>query len=226
MYHILLIEDDVTIREELGLVLSNAGYQVSLVEQFFEVAEQVKQRMPQLILLDINLPGEDGYHICTKIRAFSDVPIIFVTSRNTDMDELQSMMLGGDDFVTKPYNTSILLLRIATILRRAYKDESRVEQRYGRLVLNIESGKLSLDGNEIELTKCETRMLAFLFRGAGRIVTRNELIDYLWDNQLFVDDNTLSVNMTRIRGKLAELGSSNFIKTKYGQGYYVEKETE
>lgn len=222
MYQILLIEDDRSIREELSLVLSNAGYEVSYLEEFTEVVEQIKQRNPQLILLDVNLPREDGFHLCTKIRSFSEVPIIFVTSRNTDMDELQSMMLGGDDYIAKPYNTAILLLRIGTLLKRVYKDESRVTLVYQGATLNIESGKLEIEHESVELTKSETRILGYLFRNTGRIVTRNELIDYLWDNELFIDDNTLSVNITRIRNKLACLKMENLIKTKYKQGYYLE----
>ena len=222
MYQILLIEDDRSIREELSLVLSNAGYEVSYLEEFTEVVEQIKQRNPQLILLDVNLPREDGFHLCTKIRSFSEVPIIFVTSRNTDMDELQSMMLGGDDYIAKPYNTAILLLRIGTLLKRVYKDESRVTLVYQGATLNIESGKLETEHESVELTKSETRIMGYLFRNTGRIVTRNELIDYLWDNELFIDDNTLSVNITRIRNKLACLKMENLIKTKYKQGYYLE----
>ncbi len=157
-----------------------------------------------------------------KIRAFSTVPIIFVTSRDTDIDELQSLMMGGDDFITKPYNISILLTRIAVLLKRVYKDDNQFILSHRGVVLNLEVGKIEKDGMEAELTKSEMRILFYLFRNTGKIVSRADLIDYLWDNELFIDDNTLSVNINRIRHKLEALKVSDLIKTKHRLGYTIE----
>ncbi|MDF2869374.1 MAG: response regulator transcription factor [Anaerocolumna sp.] len=222
MYRIAVVEDDKMIRSELHLLLTNNGYEVCDIIEFNGIAEQLKELQPHIVLLDINLPKEDGHQVCMKLRSFSEVPIIFVTSRESDMDELQSLMMGGDDYITKPYNISILLTRIALLLKRVYKDDNQMLLEHKGITLNIENGKATKEGNTIDLTKSETRILAYLFRHAGKIVSRADLIDYLWDNELFVDDNTLSVNITRIRKKLEEIKVSDFIETKHRQGYYIE----
>lgn len=222
MYRIAIVEDDAMIRNELQLVLINNGYEVCKIEDFINVAEKIKEINPHIILLDINLPYEDGFKLCMKIRSFSAIPIIFVTSRDTDIDELQSLMMGGDDFITKPYNISILLTRIAVLLKRVYKDYNQLILSHRGVVLNIEAGKLEKDSIEAELTKSELRILICLYRNIGKIVTRADLIDYLWDNEMFIDDNTLSVNVNRIRHKLESLKVSDFIKTKHRLGYTIE----
>ncbi|MBH1939307.1 response regulator transcription factor [Mobilitalea sibirica] len=224
MYKIAVVEDDNTIRSELHLVLANHGYEVCDIVDFTNVVNQLKEIKPHIVLLDINLPGEDGLKICMKLRAFSDVPVIFVTSRDTDIDELQSLMMGGDDFITKPYNISILLTRIAVLLKRVYKDENQLVLEHKGITLNIETGRLIKDGLEAELTKSEMRILAYLFRHVGKIVPRADLIDHLWDNEMFVDDNTLSVNITRIRNKLEGIGVYHLIETKHRRGYYIDKD--
>lgn len=221
MYKILIIEDDITIREELAIVLRNNGYETYSIKDFFSIINNVKDIIPDLILLDINLPYIDGFRLCSQIRSFSKVPIIFVTSRNTDMDELQCITLGGDDFITKPYNTSILLARISSLLRRVYPKETTQILTHKGVNLNIESSKIEHKDSWIELTKNEVKILIFLFRNKEKIIPRVDIIEYLWDNQLFIDDNTLSVNITRIRNKLEGIGVTDFIITKHRQGYMI-----
>ncbi|BCI60058.1 response regulator transcription factor [Solibaculum mannosilyticum] len=222
MPKLMLVEDDPSIREELALLLRNNRYDVVIPPSFYQVADFVKQEKPDLILLDINLPGKDGFQMCTEIRGFSSVPIIFVTSRATDMDELSSITLGGDDFITKPYNSSILLARIAALLKRAYPDSFADHGlTYRGLDLNVAAGTVSYQGRSVELTKNELKILHYLFLHHGLIVSRADIIEYLWDNEMFVDDNTLSVNVTRIRRKLETIGMGDLISTKRGQGYMI-----
>ena len=186
---------------------------------FSNVIDRIKAEQPHLILLDIKLPGTSGFSLCTQIRTFSDVPIIFVTSCNTDMDELNSIMLGGDAFITKPYNTAILLAKIASLLKRAYPAQQNEQLTYGGAILHLESSSLEYEGQRVELTKNELKILYYLFRNAGKICSRGDIVEFLWDNQLYVDDNALSVNINRIREKLAGIGLKDFIKTKHRQGY-------
>ncbi|MBO5524113.1 MAG: response regulator transcription factor [Roseburia sp.] len=216
---ILIVEDDFTIQTQLKTLLSGNGYEVSAVTDFSNTIEQVKSFLPHLVLLDIKLPGNSGFDICSQIRTFSDMPIIFVTSSNTDMDELNSIMLGGDAFITKPYNTAILLAKIAALLRRAYHLEQAEVFTWNGATLHLESSSIEYNGQRAELTKNELKILYYLFKNAGKICTRNDIVDFLWDSQLYIDDNALSVNMTRIRGKLEAIGLTDFIKTKHGQGY-------
>ena len=179
----------------------------------------MKAYKPHLIILDIKLPDISGFSICSEIRGFSNVPIIFVTSCDTDMDELNSIMLGGDAFITKPYNTAILLAKIASLLKRVYDIQRKTDYEWQGAVLYLESSLIEYNGSKVELTKNELKILCFLFKNAGKICSRNDIVDYLWDNQLYVDDNALSVNINRIRDKLASIGLNDFIKTKHRQGY-------
>ena len=156
-----------------------------------------------------------------NIRTFSNVPIIFVTSCNTDMDELNSIMLGGDAFVTKPYNTAILLAKIASLLKRAYPVAGQEALSCNGITLHLESGKIEYAGRQTDLTKNELKILYYLFKHAGTICMRADIVEYLWDNQLYVDDNALSVNINRIRDKLSAIGVTGFIKTKHRQGYII-----
>src|SRR5699024_10417410 len=218
---ILIVEDDLTIQTQLKNLLSVNGYEVDVVSDFSKVIEQVKAFSPHLVLLDIKLPGNNGYDICSQIRTFSDLPIIFVTSSNTDMDELNSIMLGGDAFITKPYHTAILLAKIASLLKRAYPVLQSEQMAYGGAVLHLEASSLDYDGQSVELTKNELKILYYLFKNAGKICSRGDLVEFLWDSQLYVDDNALSVNINRIREKLAGIGLTDFIKTKHRQGYTI-----
>lgn len=207
---ILIIEDDPLIRNELKTLLQSNSYKTVASEDFSDVIDQIKAEQPHLIILDIKLPGTSGFSLCTEIRTFSEVPIIFVTSCNTDMDELNSIMLGGDAFITKPYNTAILLAKIASLLKKVYPTQQREQIVYGDAVLHLESSSLDYHGQSVELTK-----------NGGKICSRGDMIEYLWDNQLYVDDNALSVNINRIREKLAGIGLTDFIKTKHRQGYTI-----
>lgn len=221
MYKILIIEDEEIIREELKLLLSNAGYQVACIEEFNDVIEQIKSIGPDLILLDVNLPGQDGYRLCAGIRNFSVTPVLFITGRNTSMDELQALTLGGDDFIAKPYNIPVLLARISLLLKKGKGNGHPDFIEYRGVRIKPVAGTLIVDGKEVELTKTELKILYFLFTRPGEIVSRLDLIEYLWDNGIHMDDNTLSVNMMRIRKKLLDLGLDDFIQTKRGMGYKI-----
>lgn len=216
---ILIIEDDLTIQTQLQTLLRGNGYEASAVSDFEKTVEQVKAFQPHLVLLDIKLPGRNGFELCSQIRAFSEVPIVFVTSSNTDMDELNSIMLGGDAFITKPYNTAILLAKIASLLRRSQSAAEKECFSWNGATLHLESSQIEHGGRKAELTKNEVKILYYLFKNAGEICSRNDIVDFLWDNQLYIDDNALSVNMTRIREKLAKIDLTDFIKTKHRQGY-------
>ena len=218
-YKIMVIEDDPVIQGELRALLEGNGYVTAGAEDFSSVIETVKKEKPHLILLDIKLPGESGFTLCSKIRIFSNAPIIFVTGCSTDMDELNSIMLGGDAFITKPYNSAILLAKTASLLRRAYPSQQAGQMAYGGAVLHLEASVLEYEGRRADLTRNEQKILYFLFKNAGNICSRPDITEFLWDNQLYVDDNALSVNINRIREKLAAIGLKNFIRTKHRQGY-------
>lgn len=223
MFNIAIIEDTEIIREELSKLLLKYGYKTTLLTDFENVIEDVLKSNADLVLLDINLPYYDGYHICREIRKKSSVPLIIVTSRDSDMDELMSMNLGADDFITKPYNTQILLARIEAILRRSkeVKDDSNILT-YKNLKLDLSKGIVILeDGNTLELTKNEIKILSYLMERKGEIVSREDLMEYLWNSDYYVDDNTLSVNVTRIRKKLQEVGVTDVIETRRGLGYIM-----
>ncbi|WP_040193081.1 response regulator transcription factor [Clostridium culturomicium] len=222
MFKIMIVEDNEQLQNEIGNILTKNGYEIIKVTDFNNVPNRVKEDSPHLILLDINLPKEDGFKICTEIRGFSSVPIIFVTSRNTNVDELMSITLGGDDFIAKPYNTQILLARINALLKRAYPNERTMDTvEFNGVKLNILSSTVEYEGANVELTKNELKILHFLIENKGKIVSRYDIMEYLWDSSLFVNDNTLTVNITRIRNKLEEIGVKDFIKTKRGQGYII-----
>jgi DNA-binding response OmpR family regulator len=222
MPQILIIEDDPFIRDELELLLENEGYSVTSVTDFTKSADEAAQNRPDLILLDVGLPGTDGFALCKEIRKFSRTPVIFVTGRDSLPDELKALSLGGDDYITKPYNIPVLLARIKAVLRRGaeFSAQDGVIEVNG-LRLDIAKAKLTFNGNTIEATKNELRILACLMRRQGKIVSRADLIEYLWDNQVYIDENTLSVNMNRLRAKLEELGVKDYIATKRGMGYMI-----
>lgn len=221
MYKILIIEDEVLIREELRTLLMNAGFEVECTVDFAKVPEQVRETAPDLILLDINLPGKDGYSLCTSIRSFSDTPVLFVTGRDTAMDELQALTIGGDDYITKPYNIPILLARINLLLKRSKASGETDVMEYKDIQLKLVSGTLTYQGQEMELTKTELKIMHCLFSHPDEIVPRMDLVEYLWDNEIHIDDNTLSVNVMRIREKLRTLGVGELIQTKRGMGYKI-----
>lgn len=222
MFTIMIIDDNEQLQNEIENLLTINGYSIIKSREFNNIPKLVKEQSPHLILLDINLPQDDGFKICTEIRSFSKVPIIFITSRNTNIDELMGITLGGDDFITKPYNTQIFLARISSLLKRTYPNKNIIDTiEYKGLKLNILSSTIEHDRNVVELTKNELKILHYLLNNKGKIVSRYDIMEYLWDNSLFVNDNTLTVNITRIRSKLAEIGMKELIKTKRGQGYIL-----
>lgn len=218
----MVIEDDTAIQEELALLLENEGYTPLVVTNFTDIPRQAVLERPDLILLDIGLPGRDGFSLCAALRKAIPAPIIFVTSRDAGVDEVRALSLGGDDYITKPYSVPVLLARIKAVLRRSLGEPEPADVlEAGELRLSLTKGVVSVNGKTAELTRNELQILACLMAHAGQIVSRADLIDALWDNQIYIDDNTLSVNMTRLRGKLAETGLSNAIKTRRGMGYQL-----
>ncbi|ACO85898.1 response regulator transcription factor [Clostridium botulinum] len=222
MKKILIIEDDEVIREELQNFLRKYGYEVNAPIEFNNIIQYVEKENASLILLDINLPEFDGYYICREIRKTSDVPIIIVTSRDSEVDELISMNLGADDFVTKPYNTEILLARITNILKRTYGNlKTNNTLNYKDFNLNLSNATLIYKDKSLELTKNEVKILSYLINNRGNIVKRDSLMEYLWKSDYFVDDSTLTVNINRLRKKLQEIGIENPIETRRGLGYIM-----
>ena len=217
MQTIMIVEDDPVIREELTFLLENENYQALPVSNFETVPEQVRSACPDLVLLDLGLPGRDGLSLCAAIRKIA--PIIVVTSRNSALDELRALNLGSDDYVTKPYNIPVLLARIKVILRRSGGESAEPDiLKAAGLQLSLTKGTVSAAGQTAELTRNELKILAHLMAHAGEIVPRTDLIEALWDNQIYIDDNTLSVNVTRLRNKLEGLGMPDVIKTRRGMG--------
>ncbi len=223
MAKIIIIEDTEIIRQELATFLNRYGYEVIAPTNFENIISIIEKEEPNLILLDINLPVFDGFYICREVRKTSQVPIIVVTSRDSDMDELMSMNLGADDFITKPYNTQILLARINSVLKRVNQGNEGNQEIlvYNDLKLNLSNGTINCGDNALEITKNELKVLYYLIKNKGNIVSREDLMDYLWKSNLFVDDNTLSVNVTRLRKKLEEIGIKDVIETRRGLGYIM-----
>lgn len=221
MSRILIIEDDETLRGELSYFLKGNGYEVSVITDFKNTLDDMLKTDTELILMDLNLPGIDGQTLLRMYRKEKNTPVIIVTSKDTEMDELICMTYGADDFVSKPYNPTLLLLHIEAVLRRKGGGDENVI-RYRDLTLNLSKSSVSGNGNEIELSKNECRILNYMFSNKGKIVSRDDIMNYLWDDCEFVDDNTLTVNITRVRHKLAKLGYGDVISTKRGQGYYIE----
>ncbi len=218
---IFIIEDEEKIKVELSTFLERYGYKTKTVDNFENVIEEALDYNPTIILLDINLPYYDGYYICREIRKKSNVPIIIVTSRDSDIDELMSMNLGADDFVTKPYNPQILLARIISVIKRTYNNENIEVFQYKDLKYNLSQSEAEFNGNKIELTKNESKILYVLMKNKEKIISRDKIMKELWQSDEFVDDNTLTVNINRLRKKLEEIGATNYLQTKRGQGYIL-----
>ena len=220
MFTIMIVDDNEQLQNEIGNLLLINGYSILKPKNFKDIAQIVKDDKPSS--LDINLPNDDGFKICTEICSFSKVPIIFITSRNTNIDELMAITLGGDDFITKPYNTQILLARINALIKRAYPNDNNMDIiEHNGLTLNILSSTIEHNEKSIELTKNELKILYYLLLNKGKIVSRVDIMEYLWDSAMFINDNTLTANITRIRNKIDEIGLKGYIKTKRGQGYIV-----
>lgn len=219
---IMIVEDHPKIRGELSTLLRRYGYETCAPDTFGHIVEDILREGADLILLDINLPLFDGYYICREIRKASAVPIIIVTSRDSEADELMSMNLGADDFITKPYNTQILLAHIASVLKRACRaPEESAELAWKGVSLSLSRSVACHGEAQVELSKNETRILHLLIRNREAIVSRETIMNELWQSNEFVDDNTLTVNINRLRKKLADIGAPDYIATKRGQGYTV-----
>ena len=220
MKRIMIIEDETTLRDELSVLLKNAGYEPIAVTDYTNVSEQMKAADADLVLLDINLPDVNGEALLQDFRKQSDTPVIMLTSRTTELDEVLSMSYGADDYITKPYNPTILLLRISAVLKRSAK--TGTVQQYRDVEVSTVRGSLTRKGSEQILTKNEMIIFQLLLDRQSEIVTRDDLMTALWDNDEFVNDNALSVNVSRLRGKLAELGLPEAIETRKKQGYVLK----
>lgn len=223
MYKILIVEDDEKLRNELKIFLERNGFNAVIMDNFKNIVQDILSLKADLILLDINLPYVDGEFICKEIRKVSNIPIIMVTSRDSELDELISLNYGADQYVTKPYNIQILLAKINALLRRSKEtDTNQNKIDCNEFILNISKSLLEKDDVKIELTKNEMKILHYLVMKRGCIVSREEIMDYLWDSQSFIDDNTLTVNIKRLRNKLEEIDLKDVIETKRGQGYLLK----
>ncbi|MDE5834259.1 MAG: response regulator transcription factor [Ruminococcus sp.] len=219
MNKIYIIEDDRSIRKELAELLNNSGYETECLVDFSDAENSIINSKPDLILLDINIPFVNGEMLLRNIRQKTDTPVIMVTSRTSETDEVLSMSYGADDYITKPYNPTILLLRISAVLKRVSKDN--IKTKYRNLQINLAKGSLSDGRDEIILTKNEMIIFQLLLDRQGQIVSRNDLMTTLWDNEEYINDNALTVNISRLRNKLADFGYENAIETRKKQGYIL-----
>ncbi len=218
---IMIIEDNAKIRQELCSFLTRYGYTTCAPDTFEHVVDDILAQKPDLLLLDLALPVYDGFYICREIRKSSSMPILIVTSKDTEMDELMSLNVGADDFITKPYNTQILLARIAALLKRAGGATASDRLVCGDFALNLSACAVEYDGKSLELTTNEQKILHCLIQHKGAVVSRDALMNHLWNSNLFVDENTLNVNINRLRKKLESIGLVDRIQTKRGQGYRI-----
>ena len=223
MYKIMLVEDDSVICDEITSLLSRWGYEVRSVVDFTSVTAEFADFSPHLVLMDISLPFYNGYYWCSEIRKLSKAPIIFVSSSSENINIVMAMNMGGDDFISKPFSPDVLAAKIQALLRRSYDFQplSSLLEHKGA-ILNLADTTLTVGQNKVELTKNEFRILQLLFEKKGCVVPREEIMKRLWNSDCFIDDNTLTVNMTRLRKKLEEAGAVDFISTKKGIGYLLD----
>lgn len=222
MYKILIVEDDKTIYSLLKEHLEKWGYIVKGIDDFNNVIDVFNEFKPNIVLLDIYLPFYNGYYWCQNIRKISNIPIMFISSASENMNIIMAMDIGADDFIVKPFDIDVLISKVKALIRRTYqtkKEQNLLE--YNNVSLNINDASLFYEGKRIELTKNDFRILVILFENVGKIVSRDLIMQKLWETDEFIDDNTLTVNMTRLKKKLEEFGINNFIKTKKGVGYYI-----
>ncbi|HEO6456391.1 TPA: response regulator transcription factor [Streptococcus agalactiae] len=218
---IFIVEDETSIRIELINFLKKYGYSCDYSSNFQNILQEILDAESDLILLDINLPYMDGFQLCKEIRKQSDIPIIVLTSRDTELDELMSLNLGADDFITKPYNPQILLARIQNNLNRTYEQKNSILIEHNGLTLDFLKGQISYAGKTKKLTKNEIGILRLLMINKGNIIPRDAIIDEIWQSEEFIDENTLNVNIVRLRKTLSEIGLPNYIETRRGMGYSV-----
>ncbi|MEG0829762.1 MAG: response regulator transcription factor [Anaerovoracaceae bacterium] len=223
MYKILIVEDDKTISKILAEHLSTWDYDVAQIRDFKNVLEEFVEFQPQIVLMDIGLPFFNGHHWCGEIRKISKVPIIFISSSDSNMNVVMALNMGGDDFISKPFDLSVVVAKVQALLRRSYsfKEDTNLMEHKGA-VLNLNDASLTYDKRKVDLTKNEYRIFQLLISKVGKIVSREEIMEYLWEDENFIDDNTLTVNVARLRKKLEEAGLKDYIKTKKGIGYIVE----
>lgn len=221
MKKIAVVEDDKVLRQALDSLLKENGYGTFCLEKFDRTEEEILRAEPDLVLLDILLPGANGQEILRNLRQKSQIPVIMVTSREGDMDQILAMSCGADDYITKPYNPTLLLLKIEALFRRIQPGAPQEEVEYRGILLNLLRSTMTYQGKERVLSKNEFSILYYLIKNQGRIVSRDELMDYLWDCNDFIDDNTLTVNINRLRKKLEEAGIQGAIETRRGQGYLL-----
>ncbi|TCO79338.1 response regulator transcription factor [Marinisporobacter balticus] len=221
MYKILIVEDDNIISSIISDKLNKWGYDASIISDFNNVLVAYTSFEPHLVLMDINLPYYDGFYWCARIRQISNVPIVFISSRDTEGDKIRAITQGGDDYIEKPFSLDILIVKIQAILRRAYSysDQTLNVLQHKDIILNIEDARVFCGEDEIRLTHNECKILSLLIRNSNKIITRPRLIKALWDDESFVDDNTLTVNVNRLRRKLKKLVCSDYIETIKGEGY-------
>lgn len=225
MYRIYMIEDDQGILEAVKSKGAKWELQISGVRNFRKILSEFSELQPHLVIMDIGLPAFDGYHWCTELRKISKVPIIFLSSASDNMNMVMAMNMGGDDFVAKPFDMDVLIAKIQALLRRTYDfaGTTPILEHMGAF-LNRDNGTLTYEERAIDLTKNEHRILSLLMENKGRIVSREHLMDLLWESDCYIDDNTLTVNVGRLRKKLEANGLVNFIQTKFGEGYYIGEE--
>ncbi|MFB8833930.1 response regulator transcription factor [Clostridioides difficile] len=223
MFKIMVVEDDVSLKNIIAKCLTKWGHDVHQIENLENIIEEFKNYNPELVLLDINLPFYDGFHWCNEIRKISKVPIIFISSRNSNMDVIMGVNLGADDYIQKPFSVDVLVAKVNALLRRTYNfvDNNSNQIIHNGVTLDLSTATINYEDNTTELTKNEIKILHELMKYKGQIVSRNKLMKKLWDNDWFVDDNTLTVNVNRIRSKLNEIGLEDFIETKRGLGYII-----
>ena len=222
MKEILLIEDDLDLARELSLSLNKWGFKVYQIERFDDILKEKIKKKPMLVIMDVNLPYFDGFYWCEKIRDISKVPIIFLSSRDSNMDVIMGINNGGDDYITKPFSVEVLISKINALLRRSYDYVSSDSLLYyDDIILDTEKCILKRGDKSIELTKNELKILSLLIKNKDKVVSRDKIMMSLWDHDEFVNDNTLTVNITRLRNKLKDIGVEDFIKTKKGLGYMV-----
>ena len=224
MKKILIVEDDEALSRELSVLLTGAGYETAVLKNYDRALEEIREAGADLILLDITLPGVNGEELLRRLRTSLDTPVVMVTSRTSEVDEVLSMSYGADDYITKPYNPAILLLHISAVLRRGKQDGKGL--RYGRLAVSPTKGLISDGKRDVVLTKNEMIIFSVLREREGRIVSRDELMTALWDNEEYVNDNALTVNISRLRAKLAEFGLEEAIETRKRQGYVLREAGE
>ncbi len=222
MYKILIVEDDMTIAKTLSNHLSKWNYEMRYVTDLKNVYEEFMEFQPQLVLMDIMLPFYNGYHWCTEIRKVSKVPVIFISSMSDNMNIVMAMNMGGDEFIEKPFDLNVVTAKIQALLRRTYAFQGAVNViEHQGVMLNISDATVTYQEKKLALTKNDYKILQILLENAGRIVAREEIMTRLWESDEFIDDNTLTVNVTRLRKKLEELGLKDFIVTKKGIGYII-----